>query len=300
MTSDVQIFTQQKGVATAGNRPLTALGQQVVKNSTYTSRVLKHEKGKFIKLVNGNEVGEAVAKEIDVIIVNMLPEISRQYYDTAFSKKKQSEKYVPPTCFSNRGLVPDEGIPQPQAESCALCPQNVAGSGATGKSRACAFRRRVALVLAGDPSGEIYQMQFSATSLFGESVSANTHRFEKYIEFITTNGMSPDTVVTTISTNDSESHDCVLFSPAREVSDEEYESIVLRAQATPDADRYVKLQYRAPNDEAEAQQVVVKEPVAIEEPVEEPVKRPSKKQEEAPVEEDADLASIIGEWGDDD
>jgi hypothetical protein len=102
----------------------------------------------------------------------------------------------------------------------------------------------------------------------------------------------------------------LVFSPLRELSDEEFE-VVLKAQQDPMAKRYTRLTV------AEADKVTVKpaavaapkpapvveEPVVeeaiVEEVVEEPKKRASKK-EEAPVDEDDDMAALIGEWGGDD
>jgi esterase/lipase superfamily enzyme len=144
--------------------------------------------------------------------------------------------------------------------------------------------------------------------LFGKGVG-NQHPFESYVNFLVSNDLSPDTVVTTIAFNTNAETMELVFSPLRELSDEEFE-VVLKAQQDPMAKRYTRLTV------AEADKVTVKpsaiaapkpapvveEPVVeeaiVEEAVEEPKKRTSKK-EEAVVDEDDDMSALIGEWGGD-
>lgn len=303
MSNDVEIFTQQTGVAKSGGRRMTALGQQIAQTVTISSRRIVAKNGAFRKIVNGKQVGDSIRGEFNAIIVAMLPEVSRIYYREKFDPEKEATL---PNCWSNKGDKPEPEASDRQSANCADCPMNIKGSG-EGNSRACRFQRRIAIMLEGDTSGEVYQFQIPAKSLFGKG-ERNVHPFESYIKFIVANGMSPDGVVTTVAFDDNAETMELLFSPVREIDDDEYE-LVLAAQGKPDADRYTRItvaqtdgvtkQPALAKPEPKPAPVVQRSEEPEDEEVEEPVKRPKKK-EEAPVEKDEDLASIISEWGDDD
>jgi hypothetical protein len=190
----------------------------------------------------------------------------------------------------------------------------VKGSGDNG-GRACRFQRRIAILIAGDPTGEVYQFNVPAKSLFGKG-NGNVHPFESYVKYLLGNGESPDTVVTNISYDLNADSMELLFTPMRGISDEEYE-LVVAAQADPETKKYVQLTVAAtdgakpaPKQEApkpaptpaitrSAEPDEEEEEEAVFEPVAAPVKRSAKPAaEEAPA-VTGDLASIVNAWGDD-
>jgi hypothetical protein len=90
--------------------------------------------------------GEKLGNEIHGCIVDFCS--ANDYYTSAWDPNNPK----PPVCFA-RGrviadMVPEETSPEPQAESCAVCPHNVFGSRGNGK--ACKNTRNLAFVLAED------------------------------------------------------------------------------------------------------------------------------------------------------
>lgn len=291
--SNISIFQQKNSVAS--NREVSELSKSLAGASTNTSRRITMAKGVFRRIINGKEAGKVKDGFINVIIINALPKVSRQFYASTYDPD------APPTlpdCWSNLGDVPDAKAANPQASSCATCPQNVEGSGTGGKGRACRYNRRVALMLEGDMSGDVYQFNIPAKSLFGKGVG-NTHPFESYTKFLPANGESIDRIVTAISFDENETADVLKFTPVRHLTDEEID-VVEAAQATQEVKNIVQLTV--------AQQDGVKKlppaaeakvgSVAVEAEVEEPVKRASKKAEVPSAAPKAALADVVSAWSD--
>jgi len=263
-----------------------------------TNRRVTVKNGVFRKLVNGEEVGK-LKGELNVIIVNALPSVSRSYY---------AEEYDPngtptlPDCWSNLGDKPEANASNPQASNCQSCPQNVAGSGG-GSRRACAFQRRIALVLEGDLNGDVYQMNLSSTTIFGKG-EGNTHPFESYVRFLSANNESIDRVVTTISIDEDADNTKLLFTPARHLTDEELD-VINTAAGSVEAKNAVRLTV-AQQDGVKKLPAAAKEEFApttpkaapvVEDPIEEPTKRASSKPA-APTPK-ANLADVVNAWSDD-
>lgn len=230
MSKDVSIF--KGGVpATTANRPrgVTALGK-ALQSARMTRRIAINTNGTFKRIVNGEQVGKAVRGELNIIIVAAQPKVSRVYY----AGKYDPEAPAAPDCWSTLGDKPEAQATNPQAASCAACPQNIQGSGEQG-GRACRFQRRLAVLVEGDMSGDVYQIAIPAKSLFGKG-SGNVHPFESYVNFLAANHESPDTVVTQVRYNDEADSMELQFSPVRPVSDEEYE-LIQRVQENPATER---------------------------------------------------------------
>lgn len=267
-------------------------------------RIATNTNGTFKRIVGGEQIGKAVPHEINVIVVDMLKDVSREYYASEYDPEG---KATLPDCWSADGRTPDPKASNKQASACASCSMNVDGSGAKGRGKACRFKRRIAVLAEGDPSGDVYQMNLAAKSLFGKGVG-NTHPFESYCNYLKANGEAPDTVVTKVM-YDTEADTLTLkFKAVRHLTQEEAD-LVDAAFADPETQRYLKLT-AAEADGVTAKPVAAKaieapkqsvfdEPEDAEvEEVAEPVKRATKK---APVEvstEDKDLASLIDEWED--
>ncbi len=81
------------------------------------------------------------------ILVNFLKAskyVSRTYYADSYEEGDDEA----PACMSINGMVPDEGVDDPQATNCSSCPQNAWGSRITEsgtKAKACGSRRRIAV-----------------------------------------------------------------------------------------------------------------------------------------------------------
>jgi len=300
MSNNVSIFTGQTGVST--ERRQSALAQKLATTSTVSNRRIQANiNGTFKKIVNGEQVGNAIRGEFNAIVVGMLTNVSRIYYKEKFDPNKEATL---PNCWSNNGDKPEAGASDPQHGNCADCPRNIKGSGENG-GKACRYQRRVSLMLEGDESGTVYQFNIPAKSLFGKG-TGNIHPFESYVKFLVNNGMSPDLVVTNISFDSNAETMELVFSPVREVSDAEY-ALVLAAQERPETEMYTKLTAAQTDGVSKTPKLDKPAPVVTrsEEPEEgevaEPVKRTKKKEEETPAAESEDpLASIIDEWGSED
>lgn len=298
--SNLTIFKQSGAVSTAAKRELSDLAKSLASTSN-TRRIATSTNGTFKRVVNGEQIGKAIRGEFNAIIVDALPKVSRVFYA---GKYDPDAKPTLPDCWSNLGDKPEAAAGNPQASNCASCPKNVVGSGENGKGRACRFQRRIALLIEGDDSGDVYQFNVPAKSLFGKG-SGNVHPFESYVKFLIANGESPDTVVTNIAYNlDAETME-LQFTPMRGISDAEYE-LVKEARNDPATRQMIVLTVAAadgakaePKAEAKPKITYSDEPDEEEEEViAEPQKRAAKKEE--PVIADKDLADVLTAWGDED
>lgn len=297
--SNLSIFKSDVKVVSNRAHEVSELSKALAGSSTNSRRITMN-KGVFRRMVNGKEAGKVKDGFINVIIINALPKVSRQYYAAPYDPDAAPTL---PDCWSNLGDVPDPKAANPQAANCASCPQNIEGSSANGKSRACKFQRRIALLLENDMSGDVYQMNIPAASLFGKG-SGNTHPFESYSKFLPANGESIDRVVTEIRFDEEETADVLKFTAVRHLSDDEMD-VVAAAQATAESKNAVALTV-AQQDGVRQLPVGAKpaakpvfEAVEEDEPViEEPVKRASKKAEVPPAAPKAALSDVISAWSD--
>jgi hypothetical protein len=298
--SNLTIFKQAGAVSTAAKRELSDLGKSLASVSN-TRRIATNTNGTFKRIINGEQIGKSIRGEFNAIIVDALPKVSRTFYA---GKYDPDAKPTLPDCWSNLGDKPEAAAGDPQATNCASCPKNVVGSGENGKGRACRFQRRIALIVEGDDSGDVYQFNVPAKSLFGKGIG-NVHPFESYVKFLIANGESPDTVVTNIAYNLEAETMQLQFTPMRGTTDAEHE-LVLEARNDPATRQMIVLTVAAqdgakaaPKEEAKPTITYSDEPDEDEEEaVEAPKKRPAKKAEEVP--EKKDLANVLAAWGDGD
>ena len=304
--SNLTIFKQEGAVSTVARRELSDLAKSLAAPRTVRS-IKTGTNGTFKRVINGEQIGKAIRGEFNAIIVDALPKVSRVFYA---GKYDPDAKPTLPDCWSNLGDKPEPAAGNPQASNCASCPKNVVGSGENGKGRACRFQRRIALLIAGDDSGDVYQFSVPAKSLFGKG-SGNVHPFESYVKFLIANGEGPDTVVTNIAYNlDAETME-LQFTPMRGITDEEY-NLVQAARRDPATRQMIVLTVGAQDTAAAAaktEEAPKPQPKIIysDEPddedevevIEEPKKRPAKKAAEVVVEQN-DLSSVLNAWGDED
>lgn len=270
--SNLAIFKDKNAVSNV-RRPISELTKSVATGAS-VRRIQTNTNGTFKRIVGGEQIGKAIRGEFNAIVVAMLPKVSRTYYAGRYDP---DAKPTLPDCWSNNGDMPEDRAPNRQAANCATCPMNIDGSGENGKGKACRFQRRVALLLEGDVSGDVYQFNIPAKSLFGKG-SGSTHPFESYVRFLAANEESVDYVVTNIAYNlDADTME-LQFTPVRPITDAEYE-LVLAAQADPATQRVIQLTVAEADGAAAkpkaAQQVITQEEEEEEE--DEPAPTPAKK-----------------------
>jgi hypothetical protein len=291
-------------------RELSPLAKSLV-SATTNRRIQLNTNGTFKRIVNGEVVGKAIKGEMEIIVVNTLEKVSRVFYANEYDPDAAP---AAPDCWSNAGDVPEDGAKNKQGKSCATCPQNVVGSGNKGKGRACRYQRRLAVVVPGDPAGDLYQFNVPAKSLFGKGVG-NVHPFESYYKYLAANSFSLDEVVTKVAYNDEAETMELQFSPTRELTDEEIE-LVAEARQRPEAVSYTvitafeadtagrkpKVEVEAPAPKAKPKVQFSDEPEDDEEEVAPPIKRkrPVEVEDAEEVPTKSKLQSVISAWGDDD
>lgn len=295
--SNISIFKQGGAVTTSRAQGVSELTKSLSGGGNITSRRITMNKGKFTRIINKEQAGNKVAGAINVVIINALPKVSRELYLSDYDPNGEPTL---PDCWSNLGDVPDAKASNPQSSSCATCPQNVDGSGKGGRGRACRFNRRVAVLLEGDMSGDVYQFKIPSKSLFGKGVG-NTHPFESYLKFLPANSESIDRIVTQIAFDENETADVVNFTPVRHLTDEEID-VVEAAQASPEAKAVVQLTVAQQDGVKKLPQAAKAAPVEEEatevEAVEEPIKRTAKKAEAPASAPKQNLADVVSAWSD--
>ena len=311
MSKDISIFKNQSQIIQSDGGRTSALGKKLADTvKFYSRRIQTNNKGFFRKIVNGENIGEPIRDSFEAIIVGMLPGVSRIYY---------KEKYDPegeptlPNCWSNNNDVPEPQSADKQHTNCADCPQNVKGSGDNG-GRACRYQRRIAVLLAGDSSGDVYQFSIPAKSLFGKG-TGNVHPYESYVKYLLANREAPDTVITQISYDlDAEGME-LTFSPVRQLAAKEF-ALVEAAQLRPETELYTRVTVAQTDGVVKAPAVApeIKKPAVVrfEEPEEgdeegdeeevlevapEPVKRVKRAEVSASSGSSVEnLASVIDDW----
>lgn len=309
--SNLTIF-KNPGAVTSAALPASSMAATIAESMGGYNRIATNTNGTFKRIVNGEQMGKPIRGEFNAIIVDMLAKPGREYYAGAYDADAKGTR---PDCMSNLGDVPEASSPNKQAKNCAACPMNVDGTGQNGKGKACRFKRRVALLLDGDNSGDVYQFNIPAKSLFGKG-EGNTHPYESYARYLVANGTSPDRVVTTIAYNlDAETME-LNFTAERFITPEELE-LVNAAQTNPATRKLVSMsagEADAPNAPAAAAVAAPAAKPATKKPSflddddteeaaapAEPVVKKSAKATATPaaVAADADLASIMDEWAED-
>lgn len=309
--SNITIFEEQSDVSTV--RRESRRMDRMSNGGGGNMRRIQLSNGRIFKrVVNGEQIGKSVSNQLDTIVVDWLVEPSRKFYAAAYDK---DAKATLPDCWSNDGVTPEATAKGKQASSCATCPKNVKGSGSNGKGKACRYERRLAVLVAGDPSGDVYQIAVPGASLFSTN-DGSIYGFEGYKKFLLANGEGLDTVVTRIIYDAEADTAKVGFKAIRHLTEVE-SGLVDAAQEDPATEKYIMLTAAAAVSSAPALAAPTKTaaiapaPVAApanpfgddddEDEVEEvaPAKRASKPKA-AVAEVKPELASVLGEWLDND
>ena len=127
---------------------------------------------------------------IDVVIVGSNPRLSKTWYAKAWDKDSEP---TAPDCFSLDGVSPDPQSTSPQSDLCASCPQNAWGSKVTPTGqqiKACADKKRLAVVSADDATGPVYLLEVTPAALKG---------LNQYQKELVMRGIAPEIVTTRVS-----------------------------------------------------------------------------------------------------
>lgn len=245
--------------------------------------------GVFRLMVSGEEVAKNENRSMNIVIVNGGRHIGRQYY---------IGKYVPgetaaPDCWSNDGDKPDASIESPQHSTCEGCPQNIKGSG-QGDSRACRYQQKLAVLLADDIGGDVYQLALAATSIFGRG-DTDKMPFQQYAKYVGSQGKNINTLVTEMRLDSDSDTPKLTFKPVRFLSREEWETA--RQKGDSPAAKAAITQTPASTDGAKKLPAKAA-PASSEEDVGEPTKRAAKKNAEPTAKKD--FADVINSWTTDD
>jgi hypothetical protein len=185
----------------------------------------------FVLVVDGKEVQKNKSGSMDVVIVRAALSNSRVHFDPS-KPFKQGQPASPPNCTSENGVTPDARSTEPQADTCASCLRNVKGSGPNG-TRACAYKRKIAIALGGDLEGDVYQLVLPAMSIFSDN-GTKSKALMGYATLLAANNLDVHDMVTRMSFDEDSSVPKLQFSPVRHLTADEAR-IVARQGSTPAA-----------------------------------------------------------------
>ena len=244
--------------------------------------------GKFRMVVNGEEVMTSNSEALNVVVVNNAKKVSRTFYAGAYNPKAEA---TPPDCWSNDGDRPDASIEEPQHHNCNECPQNIKGS-AGGGGRACRHFRRIAVALADNVGGDIYQMTLASKSIFGKG-DLDHMPFEQFGSYVASQGYNLNNMITEMRFDPDSDTAKLFFKPVDFLTEEDWE-LAKKQGASPAALKAIEMS--VPKGESNAPKLAAPKAAPKEEaePIAEPKKRPEKKAE-APTPK-KDIKSIMSGW----
>lgn len=254
--------------------------------------------GVWRMMVNGKEVAKNEDRAMNVVIVSAAQKVSRTFYAGVY---QEGGEVKAPDCWSADGEVPDAKSANPQAKRCIDCAQNAKGSG-QGDSRACRYSQRLAVVLANDIGGDVFQLTLAATSIFGAG-EPGKWPLQTYAKMIGGKGVPITAVVTEMRFDTDSATPRLTFKPVRVLDLDEHNLAITQGNSeaakkaitmtVAEADGAKTPKLESPKAPAKAEKAAEK--VEAEE-AEEPVKRSAKKEEEPAPKKD--LSKILTEWDD--
>jgi hypothetical protein len=252
--------------------------------------------GVWRMVVGGEEVAKNEERAMNFVVIASGKGVTRTFY----ADKYEEGKDIKPACWSAEGVVPNEEVANPQAKTCATCPQNIEGSG-DGKARACRYSKRLAVALENDIGGNIYRLSVPAKSYFGRA-EGEKMPLQAFGKFLSGHGIPITGIVTEARFDTAEAVPVLKFRAVRPLSKEEWE--LGKAQSlTEDAKQAIELKMVPSKAEGmpALPQAFKEAPAAVEkaEAVAEPVKRPADKAKpEAPAAA-KNVSDILSDWATD-
>jgi hypothetical protein len=252
--------------------------------------------GVWRMVVGGEEVAKNEERAMNFVVIASGKGVTRTFY----ADKYEEGKDIKPACWSAEGVVPNEEVANPQAKSCATCPQNIEGSG-DGKARACRYSKRLAVALENDIGGNIYRLSVPAKSYFGRA-EGEKMPLQAFGKFLSGHGIPITGIVTEARFDTAEAVPVLKFRAVRPLSKEEWELGKAQSQ-TEDARQAIELKMVPSKAEGmpALPQSFKEAPAAVEkaEEVAEPVKRaPAKAKPEAPAPA-KNVSDILSDWATD-
>lgn len=248
----------------------------------------------FRMMVNGEEIAKNESRSMNIVVVNGTKHVARKFY----AGKYVPGESAPPDCWSNDGVTPDASIEAPQFRNCEGCPQNIKGSG-QGESRACRYEKRLAVALADDVKGSVYQLILPSKSYFGKG-DQDHMPFEQYAKYVASQGYNINMIITEMKFDSDSDNPKLTFKPIGFLNREQWE--VAKEQGQTAEAKMAVVQTAMQSDtkpKVIAAPVSVAPSEVVEEAVAEPTKKVSKKSAEPPAEK-KDLASVMAGWATDD
>jgi hypothetical protein len=252
--------------------------------------------GVWRMVVGGEEVAKNEERAMNFVVIASGKGVTRTFY----ADKYEEGKDIKPACWSAEGVVPNEEVANPQAKTCATCPQNIEGSG-DGKARACRYSKRLAVALENDIGGNIYRLSVPAKSYFGRA-EGEKMPLQAFGKFLSGHGIPITGIVTEARFDTAEAVPVLKFRAVRPLSKEEWELGKAQSQ-TEDARQAIELKMVPSKAEGmpALPQSFKEAPAAVEkaEEVAEPVKRaPAKAKPEAPAPA-KNVSDILSDWATD-
>ena len=171
------------------------------------------------------------APSVKAIILNQIPTRSYAMFEGSYEEGAN----VAPTCYSLEGKTPDvaQGAKAPEGvTSCTTCPKRVVGSAfingdETKPTRACKESKRIAVVLAQEPTHTPLKLQLAVTSLWEDKPSAapkeekGWYAYDAYLKHLAANGVAHTALCETVMKfDDTVSSPKVLFKMGGRLPDE--------------------------------------------------------------------------------
>jgi hypothetical protein len=295
--SNLTTFNPSQLPSFARKGELSSIAKALTGGGTGTSMKRISTKGGVFRLIaGGKEVAAIEDRHLDVVIVNAAPKVSRTFYAGQFVEGQATA----PNCWSADGDLPDASVAEPQAKSCATCPQNVKGSG-QGDSRACRFSQRLAVVLANDIEGDVMQLTLAATSIFGKE-DGDKRPLQAYARYLAAQNISPETLVTRLKFDTKAAVPKLFFQPVRWLDDTEFATITDKGQSDEAKKAITMTVSQTDGIKPLALEGKKPEAKAVEaEEVDEPeVRKEAKAKPTAVPKKAGNLASVVDNWDADD
>jgi hypothetical protein len=216
--SNVALFNPSQVPAFARKAEMSDIAKALAGGGAGASGKRVSIKGGVFRLISdGKEIAAVDERFLDVVIVKAAPKVARVFYAAKYDKDATA---TAPDCQSNDGDKPDPKSKAKQSDTCASCPQNVAGSG-QGNSRACRYQQRLAVVLANNIEGDVMQLSLPATSIFGKEDGDN-RPLQAYARWLVAQGVDPSTVVTRMKFDTASESPKLFFKAMRWLTDDEF------------------------------------------------------------------------------
>lgn len=166
-----------------------------------------------------NDDGEP-RPSIQVVLLGANDKVSKIWYAADYTEGDAGA----PDCMSINGVTPDEGVPSPQADKCAMCQHNQWGSKITPagkKAKACQDNKRLAIV----PVEDLKNEAFGGPVLL-RVPAASLQELKLYHGKVKSSNRSLNSIVTQIGFDINAAYPRLVFKPVRPLEEDEMRQLV--------------------------------------------------------------------------